>query len=122
MATNKRIENLEFRPASYLFDTPEIPAWEIIYWRPNQYYGHENEYEKVDQTHYKGPGDGYYIHESCFEHPETCFTIASFEYNKGEEEYELQFCGNRPLSLSDNEKTIFWDLINYGYNELNDYE
>ena len=45
----KRIENLEFSPASYLLPKekwPENPSWHIDYWYPNGYYGRESEFIK----------------------------------------------------------------------------
>lgn len=122
MATNKRIKNLEFRPAVYLTIAPKNPAWSIDYWQPNRYYGHENDYEvsKINPDCYIG--EGCRIHKSCFENPESCFTLGSFEYDEHEEIYEFHFCGDRPLSLSEEERKNFWKLIEYGYNELNNCE
>ena len=45
--TNKRIENLEIRQASYLLPKdkwPKNPSYDIVLWYPNPYYGRDNEF------------------------------------------------------------------------------
>ncbi len=120
----KRIGNLELRPASYLLPKdkwPEHGSWHIDYWYPNPYYGHEDDYTK--------DGDWYYykdkscrIHKDCFKHHQSCFAIASFDYDKDEEVYELHFIGDRPLDITKEEREAFWELLKLGYNHLNNKE
>ena len=64
------------------------------------------------------------VHKSCFKHPETCFTLASFEYNEHEEFYELQFCEDRPIEYLNTveKREIFWKLLEYGDKQLNTNE
>ena len=127
MIERKRIGSLEFKPASYLLPKnkwPKHPAWSIDMWIPNFYYGRDNEYPE-------DPNDNSYrlylkypnhrIHKSCFKHPETCFTLASFEYNEHEEFYGLQFCGDRPIEYlnTPDKRNIFWELLEYGNEQLN---
>ena len=124
---NKRIGNLEFKPASYLLPKekwPENPAWEIVLWIPNTFYGRDNEFPEspTDPTYridLKYPN--HRIHKSCFKFPESCFTLASFEYDEHEDFYELQFCGDRPIEyLNTLEKQKnFWELLKYGNEQLN---
>ena len=121
----KRIKNLEIRSATYLLPKDEWPehiAWSIDYWHPNCYYGREDDYIK-DGDWYR-PKDhpyGYRIHKDCFKHPESCFSIASFEYDSHEGSYELHFVGDRPFALDKEEREIFWELLEYGNKELNNY-
>lgn len=131
MIENKRIGDLEFRPASYLLPKnkwPEHCTWNIDYWYPNIYYGRESEYihpivAGVEQTDwYVDPKLSFgRIYKDCFKYPQLCMTIASFEY-KYEGYYELEFVEDRPLSLNKEEKEIFWELLEYGYKQLNNNE
>lgn len=125
MIENKRIGNLEFAPASYLLPKekwPENPAWHIDYWYPNGYYGRENEYEK-DGDWYIDPKFRFgRIHKDCFKNPQSCMAIASFTYNNHEGYYELEFVGDRPLGITKEEREIFWDLLKYGFEQLNKNE
>ena len=118
---NKRIGNLELRRASYLLpkeEYPEHPSYHIDYWYPNCYYGKENEYIK-DGDWYIYPDNSYCrVHKDCFKNPQSCFAIASFDYDK-EGFYELHFIGDRPLHITEEERKIFWELIIFGDKELN---
>ena len=87
---------------------------------PNCYYGHEDDFIKVDDNWYRDPNFTWHkLHKSCFNHPETCYTIASFEYNKHEGIYEFMWIGERPLDLTEQEEKDFKKLIIYGFNKLN---
>lgn len=114
----KRIDNLEFRPSSYLGEAPEHSSWEIVMWEPNRYYGNEDQYEK-DGDYYLDPKYSFHrIHRSCFKNPEYCFTIASFNYDKNEDFYTVQFCGDRPFRNEVNWK-VFKQLLEFGNTFLN---
>lgn len=116
-----RIKNLEFKKASYLGPEPEVPSYHINFWSKNEYYGKEHEYLQ-DGDFFKRSKDSICkIHKSCFTNPETCFAIASFTYDLDYTYYNFSFVGPRPLSLTEEEKEIFWQLINYGYQQLNNY-
>lgn len=129
MIESKRIKDLEFRPASYLLPKdkwPENPTYDIILWYPNLYYGRDSEFpeDPLDSSYRLDPKyQNYRIHKSCFKHPESCFTIASFDYDSHENFYELHFCLDRPIEyLNTSEKReVFWELIKYGDAHLNVY-
>lgn len=118
----KKIQNLELREASYLGEKPEHPSWHIDRWQPNTYYGKEHLFIK-DGDYYKYPDNDYCsIHKSCFKHPETCYSIAAFTWDSHEECFNFEFIEDRPLDLSEEEKKIFWELIDYGFKMLNNAE
>ena len=123
MIEKKRIENLEFAPASYLLPKekwPENPAWHINYWYPNGYYGRESEFIKEGDWYIDNRfGLKTRIHKDCFKHPQSSMAIASFNYNNHEGYYELEFIGDRPIQLTEDERTIFWELLEYGFKQLN---
>lgn len=116
----KRIKNLSFQKATYLCDPPEHIGYQICKWEKNPKYNKESEYIKVDSEFYCYPDDHHFkIHKECFKHPETNYAIASFTYNKYEGCYELEFVGGRPMDLNEDERKIFWELLEYGFNKLN---
>lgn len=122
-----RIENLRLKKACYIGEEPEMPSIHIDKIEPNSYYGHEDDYEwsedgesafwknnETGETHYNMR-----INKSCFENPESCFAIASFDYDEHEDFYELHFVGDRPLDLDENEREVFWNIIKIGNEILN---
>lgn len=124
MITQKRIENLEFRQATYLLpkkNWPSNPSWHIDYFYPNTYYGRENDYIREGDWYYPSKDSISRIHKSCFKSPEVSMAIASFDYDN-EGYWQLSFIGDRPLCLDEKEREIFWELIKYGYEQLNNYE
>lgn len=120
-----RLGNLELRKASYICKEPEHPSYHIYKWVPNEHYKQERKYIK-DGDFYR-PKNGslnYRIHKNCFKHPETCYSIASFDRDK-EGFYELHFIGDRPFNLSTEERNLFWKLISIGndiFNNMNNVE
>lgn len=125
MVEKLRINNLEFAPASYLLpkeDYPEKFSWHINYYYPNSYFGREKEFKKEGDWYLNPIIPHFRIHKDCFKHPQTCMAIASFNYNQHEGCYELEFIGDRPLSLSKEEREQFWELLEYGFKQLNGYE
>lgn len=124
MIESKRIGNLEFRKATYLLPDDKLPehlSYHIDYWVPNCYYGREKEFIK-DKDWYVYPDNSHCrVHKDCFKNPESCFAIASFNYDK-EGYYELTFIADRPLNITKEEREIFWELIQYGYKQLNPTE
>ena len=109
MIETKRINNLEFKVATYLLkNPPEIKAYHINRYMPNCYYGHESDFIKIDNDWYRDPNFSWHkIHKSCFKNSETCYAIASFEYNKHEGVYEFMWVGERPLDLTEQEEKDF---------------
>lgn len=121
----KRIGDLEFAPATYLLPEekwPKNPAWHINYYYANIYYGREDEFIKDGQWYLYPDNHHCRVHRDCFKHKQSCMAIGSFEYDKSEGVYEFSFVGDRPLSLNENERKTFWELIEYGYKQLNNYE
>jgi len=127
MIENKRIEDLEFRPASYLLPKdkwPENPSYDINLWYPNLYYGRDDEFpeDPLDSSYRLDPKyQNHRIHKSCFKYPESCFTIASFDYDEHERFYELHFCLDRPIEYLNilEKREAFWKLLQYGNEQLN---
>ena len=127
MIEKKRIKNLEFRPATYLLPKdkwPENPSYDIILWCPNNYYGRDDEFpeDPLDNSYRTDPKYfNHKIHKSCFKYPESCFTIANFDYDEHERFYELHFCLDRPIEYLNTleKRKIFWELIQYGNKQLN---
>ena len=125
MIKSKRIENLEFGPASYLLpkeEYPKNPAWHIDYWYPNGYYGRESEFIKEGDWYLYPDNPHCRVHKDCFKNPQSCMAIASFNYNNHEGCYELEFVGDRPIQLTKEERDIFWELLEYGFKQLNNQE
>lgn len=122
----KRINNLEFKHASYLLPKdkwPDHPAWAIVKWHPNEYYNKQDEFIPIkgDPKFYQHPEFTFCkVHKDCFKYPETCYSIATFEYDKHENFYELHFVCDRPLDLNEDEIKTFWELIKFGNTYLND--
>ena len=122
-----KIGCLEIRKASYPCEEPENPAYSIDLWYDNPNYGKESEYIKEGDWYYPKDSEGFSNksirhHKSCFAHKETYFPIASFEYNKHEDIYELRFICDRPMCLNEDQIKQFWKLIKYGYEYLNNNE
>ena len=120
----KRIGNLELKQSSSFFQLNlEHPNYFIEKYYPNQYYGHEKDF-KIDE---KDPdfyidtsvSFKYRIHKSCFKHKENCYSIAEFCYNEKEGCYDFAFIGDRPTDLSKEEIGTFFELIKYGFENLN---
>lgn len=123
---NMRMGNLEFRMASYLLPKekwPNNPSYDIVYWYPNEYYGKESQYIKKGEWYVPKSSNypySYRIHQDCFKSPESCYTIASFNYDKEDDKYYFIFIDDRPLVLKDKiQREAFWKLIKYGYKYLN---
>lgn len=121
-----RIGNLEFRKSSYLGEEPEHCGYLVYKWYPNEYYGRETEFIK-DGDWYR-PNNEHYnfikIDKDCFKHPESCYTIAHWNWNDREGCYDFEFVGDRPIDLTISEWNDFKTLITHGFHELNprDYE
>lgn len=114
-----RIANLEFKEAYYIGSKPDKPSYHINKWECNPYYGNEDKYIR-EKDYYKHPDiEHFSIHKSCFKNPETSHAVGCFYYDKHEECYNFEFVGDRPLYLTDEERVIFWRLIQHGFNILN---
>lgn len=87
--------------------------YEIVKYEPNTYYGRESDYDKVDEFNYRLKDNPWcYIHKSCFENPESCYTIGMFE--KTDEGYDFRGIGNR-IVLPESEWGDFLTLLKTFY-------
>lgn len=119
---SKRIHNLKFKKATYLGNEPENPSWEIAKYEPNSFYGKEDYFVK-EGDHYRDPERKFIrLHANCFKNKETCYSIAMFNYNKKDGDYEIEFVADRPLELNSEEWNTFKELLSYGYSQLNEKE
>lgn len=118
--SKKRIGELEFRPSTYICKPPENPSWEIVKYYQNPHYNKQSEYKYIGDGMYEDPKYNFHrIHKSCFKNPECCYTLGQFRYDEHEEFYEFQFCGDRPMDLSKENREPFWELLVYGNEVLN---
>ncbi len=122
MMESKRIGNLEIREAVYICrNLPEHISYYIDYWELNPYYGKESDFIK-DGEWYRPNSEHYSyhrIHRNCFKNPESCYAIGSFDWDYHESCYEFRFIGDRPMNITEEERKIFWELIDYGFKQLN---
>ncbi len=93
---------------------------EIVFWYPNRYYGKldeylSNGYEKRGGVIYK---DNYGIGLSCFENPETCYTIAFLELVEKEDTCDLHSVGARILDLEREELSDFWEVYRKAHYQI----
>ena len=94
--------------------------YEIVKWLKNDYYGAEQEmidkgYERVE---YSNGGFGFKktshtIDGSCFKNPESCYTIASLKYSKGEGCCDLITVGTRLLDLNKQDRKDFFKVYKF---------
>lgn len=113
-----RIDNLSLDKATYLGKTPEHITYQINRWLPNDYYGKEKDYIKVNDEFYQNlDTPKYRIHKSCFVSPEISFTIAAFRWYK-DKGYILEFETDEPMRLNYSERQVFWKLLEEGFKIL----
>ena len=93
--------------------------FEFVKWYENEYYGKKDEYEPVNDGIHEGMyrkrnGDGHlFVHESCFNHPETCYVIAFVRIDeKGS--LNIHNIGSRPFELEGKDKEDYWELSKEG--------
>lgn len=113
----KRINNYEFKVATYLGDIPEHPDYEIVHWCRNIYYYHKDDYIELED--YFTPKDRSLkgrvkYDKSLFEKEEFCYSVVFFTYDNGK--YILSSIRADEPDYID--KDII-TLINFGYNYLN---
>lgn len=118
---NKRINDLEFKVATYLCEPPEYPDYHINKYYPNGFYGREKDFIKDGDFYVYPEHPNCRVHKNCFKNPQSCYAIAGFHRDR-EGYYELQFIGDRPLDLTPEELKDFWELIKFGYEVLNNKE
>lgn len=113
-----RKKNLEIRKTKSLRDEYYT---EIVKWYPNIYYGNKHHYREVEPGMYKKingePWETYCsVHESCFENPECCYTLATID-NRDDEEPNIVSVGSRPFDLNEEERCIFYELVKGFYED-----
>ena len=71
-----RISNIELRQLT----TIDTYSYEIVKWYPNNYYGHEQEYEydEEKEMYHNSEFSNSWISPSLFHSPESCLVIAFF--------------------------------------------
>lgn len=119
-----RIGNLALNHCSYLGEKPEHPSICIDLYYNNPDYNQQDKYKTKDGVWFTSNeyGISWRKHISCFKHKESCYSLASWEYDSNEPCWELKFIGNRPLQLTKEERMIFFDLVEKGYKYLEDNE
>ena len=112
-----RIDNIECRFSQ--------ERYEIVKWYTNKYYGSEESmieegYERVvyDNGSWAMKKDWSTIHGSCFANPESCYTIASLEWNQDEFCNTLVTVGPRLLDLSKEERDEFFEVYKYAEDRI----
>ena len=85
---------------------------EVIVWYPNSFYGREKDYNFDGKENYIYKDAPHCrIHKSCFEHPESCYTIATIEWNGAGDEFHLRTVGLRPWELGKGDAADFLELV-----------
>lgn len=115
---NKIINSLEFGMATYVWEAPEDPDYEICRWVPNEYYSREKDFIK-DGDYYIYPKlPNCKVHKDCFKRPQKRYTIALFHKRKNGN-YGLKVIGNRLQDLTPEELQDFSELKQHGFEVLN---
>lgn len=94
--TKHRIGNIEVRPIT---DT-EL-TYEVIKWKPNEFYGKESEYNWSGDTAHTVDVPRVTIDSSCFEKKETAFVIGRLEFL--EDSPKIEEISTRVIDLTDEE-------------------
>ena len=122
-----RINNIECRFSQ--------GRYEIVSWFTNEYYGAEERmlsegWEKVtwDNGDWSMKKENTQISSSCFKNPESCYTIATLEYSRGEGWCDMSTVGNRLLQLSKKNRKDFFavyklaeEMINHENRDKDEY-
>jgi len=98
--------------------------YEIVKWYPNSYYGKEQEYVdkgwKVGEDFYRLNNTS--IHKNCFKNPESCYTVATLQYDDDERCCDMQTIGPRLLQLSKPERDDFFAVYEYAEDRIREEE
>lgn len=118
---NCRIGNIQFKKSKSLLDKE---YFEIVKWQKNKEYKQEKEFNFDEESnrfwkYIEGTTYKVYYSPSCFVHPETCYTLATFEDDPDTtNKYELKYCGDRPLDLDEEEFNTFNEIVRWAYNKF----
>jgi hypothetical protein len=94
--------------------------YEIVKWQSNVYFGKEEEYISNGWV----LCDGYYtlnntsIQSTIFKQLETCYTIATLHYDKGEGCCDMKTIGARLLDLDKNDRADFFSVYEYAEHRI----
>lgn len=104
----KRIGNVAASP----MNGDEKYAYEILFYYPNPYYGHEKDYVKIEgMDYYEYPDHpNCKVHSGCFKNPESCYTVA---FITNAEEPDVVSVGLRPWELSGSDDIAFREILKY---------
>ena len=112
-----RIDNIECRNSQ--------GCYEIVKWYTNKYYGSEESmieegYERIvyDDGRWALQKDCFTIHGSCFANPESCYTIATLQWDADEYCNELISVGPRLLDLKPKERDAFFEVYRYAEDRI----
>lgn len=116
-----RIDNIECRLSQ--------GRYEIVKWFANPHYGAEERYLADGYKRVTYP-DGNWsmstrnhtIHGSCFQNPESCYTVATLNYRKGEECCDMYTVGARLLELTKPERADFFAVYEYAEDRIREEE
>jgi hypothetical protein len=102
---------------------PPFSFFEIVKCQPNQYYGKLDEYLKngwaEDLNGNLIRKDNIGIQKDCFLNEETNFMLARWNgIDHDELTPDLEFVGNRPFELTDEEQKHFWELAKIGQKHI----
>ena len=116
---NIRIGDIEFRRVTSLRD---VKYFEIVKWENNPLYQNENtdryKYDEDRKMYRDLNFENTWIDPGCFKHPESCFTVATFEDDAHNEMSELKFCCDRPLELDETGFARFMKVVRLADKEL----
>jgi hypothetical protein len=94
--------------------------YEIIKWQPNGYYNKQQEY--IDNGWELSGGfyrsNNISIDANCFVNPETCYTVATLHYDKGEGCCDMKTIGPRLLDLDKTERADFFTVYEYAEDRI----
>jgi hypothetical protein len=112
-----RIENIECRNSH--------GRYEIVKWYPNSYYGREEGmieegYTRITMKdgNWAMTKDWHTVHGSCFVNEESCYTIATLEWDADEWCNELVSVGARLLDLSKEDRDAFFEVYRYAEDRI----
>ena len=112
-----RIENIECRFSQN--------QYEFVKWYPNKYFGTKAQliskgYELIvsQDDDFSLVKHNHHIHGSCFQFPESCYTIATIFYDKNEHCTEIKSVGNRLLGLTKKERNYFFEVYQYADKQI----
>ena len=112
-----RIENIECRFSQN--------QYEFVKWYPNKYFGTKAQliaegYELIvsQDDDFSLVKHNHHIHGSCFQFPESCYTIATIVYDKNEHCTEIKSAGNRLLGLTKKERNYFFEVYHYADKQI----